>query len=1049
MARFFIDRPVLAMVIAIVITMLGLIALPTLPIAQYPSVVPPQVQITCTYRGANAQDVEKTVAVPIEQQLVAIDDLIYIISSSANDGTLSMTLTFEVGTDVDLAVVKVQNKVNLALPVLPDDVRREGVVTQKVASGFLMAISLTSPEGRYDDLFLANYAAINLIDRLGSLPGVGQARLGASRLYGMRIWVDPDKMAKLGLTVSDIQDAINAQNRQNPAGSIGRPPNSTGVDMQYPVNAGGRLENASEFEDIILRANEDRSIVRIKDVGRAELGAVDYSSYSRLNGGPAAAIIISLAPEANALSTADACKKLLNEASKSFPAGIEYLIPFDSTRFVTQSVEEVIQTFAEALLLVILVVFVFLQDWRATLIPLLTVPVSIIGTFALFPFLGFSVNTISLFGMVLAIGIVVDDAIVVVEAVQHNIDEEGMTSKEATIRAMEEVSGPVVAIAFILAAVFVPVAFLGGITGQIYRQFALTIAVSVLLSAVSALTLSPALSSLLLRPSRTGGRGPLARFFHAFNRGFEWTTNKYLIGVKSLIRRMVFALVPLLLIYAGLLGLFKILPTGFLPDEDQGYFFVTARLPDGASLERTQAVMKQVEAIAKKTPGIKYFITFGGFDLINGVNNPNVGTLIVTLDPWDERKTPNLQLKAVLGRLARELASIDGALAFAFGPPPIIGLSSSGGFEFMVQDRTGRELGDLFSAVDATVAGARQRPELSSVSSNFRVSVPQLSVKLDRDKAQTIGVPITDVYATLQAFLGASYVNDFNQFGRTWKVMLQAEPQFRQAPEDIQKFYVRAGDRTMIPLSTLVSVTPTSGPEVVYRYNRYRAAKITGAAAGNFTSGEANAAMEQTAAKTLPQGFGYEWTGTVFQQKRSEGKEPITFGLSTILVLLLLAALYESWSTPFAVVFAVPLGIFGALCGLWLSGHAYDVYTQIGIVALIGLAAKNAILIVEFAKLRQEEGMTPEQAATEAAHLRLRPILMTSFAFILGVVPLARATGAGSGARNALGVSVFSGMLSATMLAIFIVPVLYVLVQRIVRRRTRVAAEPTPASVGD
>jgi hydrophobe/amphiphile efflux-1 (HAE1) family protein len=1048
MARFFIDRPVLAMVIAVVITMLGLIALPTLPIAQYPNVVPPQVQIACTYRGANAQDVEKTVAVPIEQQLVAIDDLIYISSASANDGTLSMTLTFEVGTDVDLAVVKVQNKVNLALPILPDEVRREGVVTQKVASGFLMAISLTSPEGRYDDLFLANYAAINLIDRLGSLPGVGQARLGASRLYGMRIWVDPDKMAKLGLTVSDIQNAISAQNRQNPAGSIGRPPNSTGVDMQYPVNAGGRLEDASQFEEIILRANEDRSIVRIKDVGRTELGAVDYSSYSRLNGGPAAAIIISLAPGANALSTADACKTLLTEASKSFPAGIEYLIPFDSTRFVTQSVEEVIQTFAEALLLVILVVFVFLQDWRATLIPLLTVPVSIIGTFALFPFLGFSVNTISLFGMVLAIGIVVDDAIVVVEAVQHNIDE-GMSSKEATIRAMEEVSGPVVAIAFILAAVFVPVAFLGGITGQIYRQFALTIAVSVLLSAVSALTLSPALSSLLLRPSRAGGRGPLARFFRAFNRGFQWTTSKYLTGVKSLIRRTIFAIVPLLLIYAGLLGFFKILPTGFLPDEDQGYFFVTARLPDGASLERTQAVMKRVEAIAKKTPGIKYFITFGGFDLINGVNNPNVGTLIVTLAPWDERKTPDLQLKAVLGRLARELASIDGALAFAFGPPPIIGLSSSGGFEFMVQDRTGRELGDLFSAVDATVAGARQRPELSSVSSNFRVSVPQLSVKLDRDKTQTIGVPITDVYTTLQAFLGGSYVNDFNQFGRTWKVILQAEPQFRTAPDDIQKFYVRANDGTMIPLSTLVSITPASGPEVVYRYNRYRAAKITGAASGNFTSGEANAAMEQTAAKTLPQGFGYEWTGTVFQQKRSEGKEPITFGLSTILVLLLLAALYESWATPFAVVLAVPLGIFGALAGLWLTGHAYDVYTQIGIVALIGLAAKNAILIVEFAKLRQEEGMPPEEAATEAAHLRLRPILMTSFAFILGVVPLARATGAGSGARNALGVSVFNGMLSATLLAIFIVPVLYVLVQRIVRRRVRVTPEPTPASVAD
>ena len=1057
MPRFFVDRPVLAMVIAVVITLLGVICIPLLPIAQYPEVVPPQVQVLCSYRGADSQTVEQSVAVPIEQQKTGLDGLLYISSQSSSDGSYGLSLSFEVGTDVDLAVVKVQNKVKLAEPFLPEDVRREGVQTLKVSSGFLMAIALTSPEGRYDDLFLANYATINLINRLGSIQGVGQARLGSARDYGMRLWVNPDKMAKLGLTALDVAGAVAAQNRQNPAGAVGKPPVSAGVEVQYPVIARGRLTEDSEFDDVILRADLARSIVRLRDIGRAELGSVDYSSYSRLNGQPAAVIVISLAPGANALATATAIERSLEESRQSFPAGIEYQIPYDTTDFVKISIEEVLQTFLEALALVILVVFVFLQNWRATLIPLLTVPVSIIGTFALFPVLGFSINTISLFGMVLAIGIVVDDAIVVVEAVQHNIDEQGMSPREATVKAMEEVSGPVVAIAFILAAVFVPVAFLGGITGQIYRQFALTIAVSVILSAVSALTLSPALSSLILRPARRGGRGPLARFYAAFNRGFGWTTEKYLGRVRFFIRRAAFALVPLLLIYLGIYGIFRVIPTGFLPDEDQGFFFVAARLPDGSSLERTQAVLGQIEQILGTAPGVKSYITLGGFDFLGGTNNTNVGSLIVTLQPWSERRTPELQLEAILGRVQGQLFGIKSALAFAFGPPPILGLGTSGGFEFLVQDRVGQELDDLYQAVEATVAETRNRPELTGASSAFRVNVPQLSVKLDRDKAQTEGVPVTEVFDTLQAFLGSLYINDYNQFGRTWRVLLQAEPEFRRGPEDITKFHARATDGDMVPLSTLVRVEPTTGAESITRYNRYRAAQITGSSSPGYSSGQASAAMEASAQRALPAGFGYEWTGTVFQQKKSEGQEPIIFGLATVLVLLLLAALYESWATPFAVVLAVPLGIFGALAGIYIAGYAYDAYTQIGIVTLIGLAAKNAILIVEFAKLRQEEGLSAVEAAIEAAQLRLRPILMTSFAFILGVVPLVRATGAGSGARRALGMAVFSGMLAATLLAIFVVPVLYVAVQRIVGWWGRKPAPeppapaetPAPTEVGD
>lgn len=1047
MARFFIDRPVFAIVIAIVIVIIGGVVIPTLPVATYPEVVPPVVQITANYQGGNSTDLEKTVAQPIEQQLTGLDGMLYYFARASNNGTLTLDVTFELGTDPDLATVKVQNKVSVALPLLPPEVQKVGVTTKKVSSSFLLFVALTSPDNRYDSLFLNNYAAINLVDKIGSLPGVGNATLAGSESYSMRVWVNPDKMAKLGLTATDINDSIQAQNRQNPAGSLGQPPGRSGIDYQYPVNASGRLTTAQQFGDIIIRAQPDGSLLRVRDVGHVQLGAQDYGSFSYWNKKDAGFIIVYLAPGANAVETQRQVTKFMQDAKKEFPAGLEFAIPYDSTRFVTTSIKEVLQTLFEAILLVIVVVFIFLQNWRATLIPLLTVPVAVVGTFALFPALGFSINTTSLFGLVLAIGIVVDDAIVVVEAVQLNIDR-GMNPREATIHALDEVSGPVIAIACILAAVFIPVAFLGGISGQIYRQFALTIAASVLLSAFNALSLSPALSAMLLKP-KSEAKGLLGRFFDRFNLAFDWTTNKYLSGVKGLIRKSALALVALGAVYVFAGTLFKTLPGGFLPDEDQGVFISSVRLPDGASIERNLATSKGVEAILQSTPGIADTSVVGGLDVPTSTNNSNVTTVFATLKPWEERKSEQEQFKNILGSVQGRYFGIPDGFIFAFGLPPILGLGTSGGFEFMLEDRGNGDIESLAQATDQLVAAASKRPELAGVVSTFRNSVPQIKVDLDRDKAETLGVPITDIYQSLQTFLGGLYVNDFNRFGRTWRVYLSADSEFRREPQDINRFYVRSSGGDMVPLSTLVKTDTTTGPEVIYRYNRYRAVKIIGSAAPGYSSGQAAAAMEDLA-KQLPNGFGYEWTGTVYQQRLSEGKEGYTFGLAAVLVFLFLAALYESWSTPFSVILAVPLGIFGALLGILARQYAYDVYTQIGIVTLIGLAAKNAILIVEFAKLRQEEGKSIVDAAMEAARLRLRPILMTSFAFILGVVPLVIASGAGAGARRALGTTVFSGMIAATVLAVFIVPVLYVVVNRIAHRRSK--AQPAgvrqPVQVG-
>jgi hydrophobe/amphiphile efflux-1 (HAE1) family protein len=1043
MARFFIDRPVFAMVIAIVTIILGAVAIPSLPIATYPEVVPPVVQITATYRGGNAQDLERTVAQPIEQQLVGLDGMLYFFSRSSNDGVLTIDVTYDLGTDVDTAVVQTQNKVNLALPSLPPEVQREGVTVKKVSTAFLLGIAFMDAEDRYDGVFLNNFVTINLLDRIASLPGVGEARMASRQDYGMRIWVDPSKMATLGLTATDINAAIQAQNRQNPSGSIGQPPIASGTAFQYPVNAAGRLLQPQQFGDIVLRAQPDGSLLRIRDIARVELGAQDYKTFARFNQRPASVVIVFLSPGANAVETGQRVRDFLTEARQTFPTGIEYEVGFDATRFVRTSIADVVRTLFEAIGLVVIVVFVFLQNWRATLIPLLAVPVSIVGTFALFPLLGFTINMTSMFGLVLAIGIVVDDAIVVVEAVQHKIDQ-GMSARDATIQAMNEVSGPVVAIAFILAAVFIPVAFLGGISGQIYRQFALTIAASVLLSAFNALTLSPALSALILKPKQEA-RGWLARAFGGFNRAFAWSTNRYLFGVRTLVRRSAFALLALAACYVVAGGLFRTAPGGFLPDEDQGVVFVAVRLPDGASLERTDRVVAQVEKILQSTPGVEAVTTLGGTDRLTATNNSNVATVIGLLRPWEEREAANLTQQGILRAIQPQFARIQSAIVFGFGLPPILGLGASGGFEFMLQDRSDVDIGRLSEVTQAVIQAASRRPEIAMVNTGLRTTVPQYRVDLDIDKAQTLGVPVTDVYNALQTFLGGLYVNDFNRFGRTWRVMMQAEPAYRTRPNDIDQFYVRSTNGDMVPLSTLVTVRSVSGPEVVYRYNRYRAAQLVGVNAPGYSSGQAAAAMEQVAREVMPAGFGHEWTGTLFQQRRTEGAEPFIFGFAVVLVVLFLAALYESWSIPFAVVLAVPLGMLGALVAILLRSYAYDLYTQIGIVTLIGLAAKNAILIVEFAKLRREQGLSVEAAAEEAARLRFRPILMTSFAFLLGVVPLVIAIGAGAASRRALGTAVFGGMLSATFLAIFIVPVLYVVIQRLGERHARPRAADAPA----
>jgi HAE1 family hydrophobic/amphiphilic exporter-1 len=1038
---FFVRRPIVAIVISIVTVIGGLVAMSRLPISQYPDIVPPQIKVQATYTGADAVTIEQAVATPIEQQVNGVDYMIYLRSINANDGTMQLQVSFEVETNIDMDNVLVQNRVSQADASLPKEVRDFGVTVRKATTNPLMLFSLYSPGGSYDDVFLANYATINIVDELKRVPGVGDVVMLGSADYAMRIWVKPDQLTSLGLTVPDLVDAIQKQNAVNPSGKIGGDPAPAGQEFTWSVRAEGRLITPEQFGDIVVRSTESGAQVRLRDVARIELGSLNYNQRGRLNGKPAAIIAVYQIPGSNALEIAAGLKQVMETVAKRFPQDLSYLTSLDTTLAVSEGMVEIQHTLVEAMVLVILVVFLFLQSWRATLIPLLTVPVSLVGAFAVFPMLGFSINTLSLFGLVLAIGLVVDDAIVVVEAVQHHI-EHGMSPRDATVKAMQEVAGPVVAIALVLSAVFIPVAFIPGITGRMYQQFALTIAISVVISAINALTLSPALSALLLRPTGQS-RGLLGRFFAAFNRGFEWSTHHYVGYTDLMVRKAARTMILLLAFTGAALLLGWTLPSGFVPDEDQGYLFVNVQLPDAASMERTDAVCKQVEAILEATPGIGAYNTVAGFSLISQSTATYNAFFFVSLDPWEERHSEETQFKTIVQSLNQQFATIPAAQVFAFLPPAIPGIGTGGGFSLMLQDRSGGSVEFLEQNVAGFLAAARKRPELQGLFTPFRASVPQIFAEVDRDKALKQGADLRSIYTTLQAFMGGAYVNDFNRFGRQWKVFLQAEPEYRRVASDIGSFYVRNAGGDMVPLSTLVRTRDMLGPEFTTRFNLYRAAEVTGSAAPGYSSGQALRALEEVAAEVLPAEMGYAWHAMSYQEKQASGGA-VVFALAVFLVFLILAAQYESWSLPFSVLLGTPLAVLGAFLGLFLRGFEVNVFGQIGLVMLIGLAAKNAILIVEFAKLELETGKSITEAALSGARLRLRPILMTSFAFILGCVPLWRASGAGAVSRQQLGSTVIMGMLVATLIGIFLVPVLFTVVEKLTHRPKGAALEPGP-----
>jgi multidrug efflux pump len=1037
LSKFFIDRPIFAGVISVLIFVAGLLALRVMPISEYPEVVPPSIVVRAQYPGANPKVIAETVATPIEEQINGVEGMLYMSSQATTDGQMTLTVTFRLGTDPDKAQQLVQNRVSQAEPRLPNDVRTLGITTVKSSPDLTMVVHILSPNNRYDTTYLRNYAVLNIKDRLARIPGVGDVQQFGGGDYSMRVWLDPQKVAERGLSASDVIREIRAQNVQAAAGVVGASPNLPGIDLQLSVNAQGRLQNEEDFGEIVVKSGQNGEVTRLRDIARIELGASDYSLRSLLDNKSAAAIGIFQSPGSNALSISDNVRKTMADIKRNMPEGVDYQIVYDPTQFIRASIEAVVHTLLEAIALVVVVVILFLQTWRASIIPLLSVPVSIIGTFAVMYVFGFSINALSLFGLVLAIGIVVDDAIVVVENVERNI-ENGLSPREATYQAMSEVSGPIVAIALVLIAVFVPLAFTSGLTGQFYRQFALTIAISTVISAINSLTLSPALAAVLLK-SHDAPKDFLTRwidqlfgwFFRGFNRVFRSSSDAYSGGVRRVISRKAVMMGIYLVLVGVTFVMFRAVPGGFVPTQDKQYLVGFAQLPDGATLDRTEDVIRRMSDIALKEPGIESAVAFPGLSINGFTNSANAGIVFVTLKPFEERKRPDLSGFALAGKLNAKFAGIKEAYIAMFPPPPVQGIGTIGGFKLQIEDRAGRGYEALNDATNAFLTKARQTPELAGLFSGYQVNVPQLYADIDRVKARQLGVAVTDVFDTMQIYLGSIYVNDFNKFGRTYSVRVQADAKFRARADDVGQLKVRSASGDMIPLSALLKVKESAGPERAMRYNGFLAADINGGPAPGFSSGQAQGAIARVAAETLPNGFEFEWTDLTYQEILAGNSGVILFPLAILLVFLVLAALYESLTLPLAILMIVPMGLLAAITGVWLTKGDNNIFTQIGLIVLVGLSAKNAILIVEFARELEFAGRKPFEAAIEASRLRLRPILMTSMAFIMGVLPLVTSTGAGSEMRHAMGVAVFAGMIGVTLFGIFLTPVFYVLLRAI------------------
>jgi HAE1 family hydrophobic/amphiphilic exporter-1 len=1044
MYKFFINRPIVAMVIAILMVIIGGVTMVSLPVAQFPSIVPPEVRIQTTFLGGDAQSLAQAVATPIEEQMSGVDNMNYMYSISANNGVMRMGVNFDVKTDPNIDQVLAQLRENQAVPQLPPAVQQYGVTLLKSPTTPLMLVALTSPKGTHDSMFLANYEYINLVDQITQLKGISNINVFGAGQYAMRFWVKPDQLAKLNITVSDILAAVNAQNNVNPAGLVGGPPTPKGQEFTYAITAQGRLVTAEEFGSVVIRENSDGSVVRLKDVARVELGAQTYNLVGKLNGDPAAIMAIYQLPGSNALDAEKRVLALMAKLKQSFPADLDYVVSLDTTLAISEGMKDILHTLVIALILVILVVFIFLQGWRASLIPLLAVPVSLIGTFAFFPLFGFSLNTLSLFGLVLAIGLVVDDAIVVVEATERHIDD-GMAPRDAALQAMHEVAVPVVSLALILSAVFIPTIFIAGITGRLYQQFALTIVISVILSVFNALSLSPALAAILLKPKDKNRRpGPLGRFYAWFNRTFEHAQHGYLKVAGALVRKGAFTAILLAVILGVALALGARLPTAFLPEEDQGYAFVVAQLPYASSLERTDAVCKKIEDVLKHTPGVQYYTTVEGFSLLSQVQATYNAFFFVTLKPWAERKKASEQREAIQAQLNATLSKIPEAQVVAFPPPSIPGVGTSGGFTFMLEDRSGsQDPAFLGQNLDKFMAALAKRPEIARALTTYLPNVPQIHVKVDRDKVLKLGCSLSDVYTTLQTFMGGNFINYFNRFGRAWQVYLEAESQYRARAENVLNFYVRNNQGQAVPLSAFTTIEHRTGPEFVMHYNEYTCAQISGGNAPGYSDGQVTKALEEVFAQTMPPGIGHDYFGMSFQERQAaQGVSPVLiFSLSLLCVFLILAAQFESWSLPMSVLLGTPTAIFGAFFALTLRAYQNNVYVQIGMIMLIGLAAKNAILIISFAKTEYEKGKSISDAALTGARIRLRPILMTSFAFICGCLPLWFAAGSGGAARRTLGTVVIGGMLGATFVDIFIVPVTFSIVERCIAHFSKKARE--------